>query len=89
MADEAITATPVAEAPTAKAPAAETPKPRIFKIGSDTIVEDASMAGLSVADVQKRLAFQYPEAANATTRTGRNAAGQEVIEFLPQAGRKS
>ena len=89
MADEAITATPVAEAPTAKAPAAETPKPRIFKIGSDTIVEDASMANLSVADVQKRLAFQYPEAANATTRTGRNAAGQEVIEFLPQAGRKS
>ena len=84
MADEATTTTPAAEAP-----AAETPKPRIFRIGSDTIVEDASMAGLSVADVQKRLAFQYPEAANATTRTGRNAAGQEVIEFLPQAGRKS
>ena len=84
MADEAIATTPTAEAPVA-----ETPKPRIFKIGSDTIVEDASMAGLSVADVQKRLAFQYPEAANATTRTGKNAAGQEVIEFLPQAGRKS
>ncbi len=84
MADE-VTTTPVAEAPTAEAAR----PPRIFKIGSDTIVEDASMAGLSVADVQKRLAFQYPEAANATTRTGRNAAGQEVIEFLPQAGRKS
>ena len=84
MADEATTTTPAAEAPDA-----ETPKSRIFRIGSDTIVEDASMAGLSVADVQKRLAFQYPEAANATTRTGRNAAGQEVIEFLPQAGRKS
>ena len=80
MADEATTTTPTAEAAR---------QPRIFKIGSDTIVEDASMAGLSVADVQKRLAFQYPEAANATTRTGRNAAGQEVIEFLPQAGRKS
>ena len=85
MADEATTTTPAAEAATAEA----TKMPRIFKIGSDTIVEDASMAGLSVADVQKRLAFQYPEAANATTRTGRNAAGQEVIEFLPQAGRKS
>ena len=85
MADEATTA-----APTAEAPAIEAVRlPRIFKIGSDTIVEDASMAGLSVADVQKRLAFQYPEAANATTRTGKNAAGQEVIEFLPQAGRKS
>ncbi|MCB9117997.1 MAG: hypothetical protein H6639_23835 [Caldilineaceae bacterium] len=84
MADEAIATTPTAEAPVA-----ETPKPRIFKIGSDTIVEDASMAGLSIADVQRRLAFQYPEAANATTLTGRNAAGQEVIEFLPQAGRKS
>lgn len=85
MADEATTTTPAAEAPAAEA----AKLPRIFKIGSDTIVEDASMAGLSVADVQKRLAFQYPEAANATTRTGRNAAGQEVIEFLPQAGRKS
>lgn len=85
MADEAITTTPAAEAPAAEA----TRPPRIFKIGSDTIVEDASMAGLSIADVQKRLAFQYPEAANATTRTGKNAAGQEVIEFLPQAGRKS
>ena len=84
MADEATT-TPAAEAAAAEA----TKLPRIFKIGSDTIVEDASMAGLSIADVQKRLAFQYPEAANATTRTGRNAAGQEVIEFLPQAGRKS
>ncbi len=80
MADETTTTTPAAEAAR---------PPRIFKIGSDTIVEDASMAGLSVADVQKRLAFQYPEAANATTRTGKNAAGQEVIEFLPQAGRKS
>ena len=85
MADETTTTTPTAEAAAAEA----TKQPRIFKIGSDTIVEDASMAGLSVADVQKRLAFQYPEAANATTRTGRNAAGQEVIEFLPQAGRKS
>ncbi len=85
MADEATTAAPTAEASTAEA----VRPPRIFKIGSDTIVEDASMAGLSVADVQKRLAFQYPEAANATTRTGKNAAGQEVIEFLPQAGRKS
>ncbi len=85
MADEATTAAPVAEAPAIEAAR----PPRIFKIGSDTIVEDASMAGLSVADVQRRLAFQYPEAANATTRTGKNAAGQEVIEFLPQAGRKS
>lgn len=85
MADETTTTTPAAEAP-----AIEAARPtRIFKIGSDTIVEDASMAGLSVADVQKRLVFQYPEAANATTRTGKNAAGQEVIEFLPQAGRKS
>ena len=83
MADETITATPVAEAP-----ATETPKLRIFKVAGATIREDANTAGLSIQEMRTRLAYQFPEIANATHRTSRNAAGEEVIEFLPVAGHK-
>ena len=94
MADEAtITATPVAEAPAdeapvAEAPAAEAPKLRIFKVAGATIREDANTAGLSIQEMRTRLAYQFPEIANATHRTSKNAAGEEVIEFLPVAGHK-
>ena len=84
MADEAtITATPVAEAP-----ATEAPKLRIFKVAGATIREDANTAGLGIQEMRTRLAYQFPEIANATHRTSRNAAGEEVIEFLPVAGHK-
>ena len=88
MADEAITATPTAEAPAAEAPAAEAPKLRIFKVAGNTFREDASTASLSVPEMRTRLAYQFPEIANATHRTSKNAAGEEVIEFLPVAGHK-
>ena len=83
MADETITATPVAEAVTAEAP-----KPRIFKVAGATIREDASTTGLNIQEMRTRLAYQFPEIANATHRTSKNAAGEEVIEFLPVAGHK-
>ena len=83
MADETITATPVAEAP-----AADAPKLRIFKVAGTTIREDANTAGLSIQEMRTRLAYQFPEIANATHRASRNAAGEEVIEFLPVAGHK-
>mgnify|MGYP000875740321 CR=1 FL=1 len=78
MADETITATPVAEAP----------KLRIFKVAGATIREDANTTGLSIQEMRTRLAYQFPEIANATHRTSKNAAGEEVIEFLPVAGHK-
>ena len=78
MADETSTATPTAEAP----------KLRIFKVAGSTIREDASTANLSVQEMRTRLAYQFPEIANATPRTSKNAAGEEVIEFLPVAGHK-
>lgn len=60
---------------------------RVFKIGSTRIVEDGSMAGLSIAQVQASLAGQYPEVSNATVRE-RTEGGLRVVEFLPQPGRK-
>ena len=86
MADEAITATPVAEM--VAEIVAEAPKLRIFKVAGNTIREDASTASLSVPEMRTRLAYQFPEIANATPRTSKNAAGEEVIEFLPVAGHK-
>ena len=83
MADEAITATPADEAVTAEAL-----KLRIFKVAGATIREDANTASLSIQEMHTRLAHQFPEIANATHRTSKNAAGEEVIEFLPVAGHK-
>lgn len=44
------------------------PQPRIFKIGTTTIVEDASMTGLDLEDIKQILQRTYPEAAHATVR---------------------
>jgi PRTRC genetic system protein C len=63
-------------------------QPRIFKIGSTRIVEDASTIGFSVDQVRNLLKTQYPEVANATTRETTTADGGQQIEFLPQPGRK-
>ena len=61
---------------------------RVFKTGATVIVEDASMEGMTVAQVQQVLKATYPEITHSTTRESVNAAGQKVIEFLPQPGRK-
>ena len=63
------------------------PATRVFKIGSTRIVEDESMAVLSIEAVQASLAGQYPEVKNATVRE-RTEGDLRVVEFLPQPGRK-
>lgn len=88
MADEVTTTTPAAEAPATMTATAEAPKLRVFKVAGTTIREDANTANLSVQEMRTRLAYQFPEIANATHRTSKNAAGEEVIEFLPVAGHK-
>lgn len=78
----------MAENATIPTPPVEAPKLRIFKVAGSTIREDASTAGLSVQEMRARLAYQFPEIANATHRATRNAAGEEIVEFLPVAGHK-
>jgi len=78
----------MADNATIPTPPAEAPELRIFKVAGSTIREDASTAGLSVQEMRARLAYQFPEIANATHRTSKNAAGEEIVEFLPVAGHK-
>lgn len=62
---------------------------RIFKIGTTKIVEDESMAGLSLDEIREQLKIAYPEVAEATVREKIDAeAGITYIEYLPRAGRK-
>ena len=87
-----------AEATTAEATAAEAttagqqparPARRIVSIGGVTIVLDAAFSSASIDEIKQHLAQSgYPEAANATVTTKKNAAGDEIISFLPIAGRK-
>jgi hypothetical protein len=60
---------------------------RIFKIGSTKIVEDESMAGLSIEQVRDRLKSRFPEVAKATVRQ-REVDGVTYIEFSARVGRK-
>lgn len=60
---------------------------RVFKTGGTRIVEDASMAGKSIEEIQALLGLQYPEVKTATVRT-RTEEGILLVEFLPQPGRK-
>lgn len=60
---------------------------RVFKTGTTRIVEDESMRGKSIEDVQALLSTQYPEVRNATVRS-RTEGEYTVVEFLPQPGRK-
>lgn len=60
---------------------------RVFITGTTRIVEDESLAPLSIEEVQAKLANSYPEVRNATIRN-RTEGELEVFEFLPQPGRK-
>ena len=67
--------------------AEQTTPTRIFKIGSNRIVENASTAGRSLEEVRAILKTAYPEVANATVRE--RVEGDTIwIEWLPAAGRK-
>ena len=64
------------------------PTPRVFKIGTTRIVEDASTAGLNNEQIRAMLKNTYPEVANATIRESTTADGTRVLEFHAVAGRK-
>lgn len=76
--DWAVKVHPVAQA---------APRPRIFKIGSTRVQEDESTVGQPLSAVTPLLAAMYPEVKHATTRSAVQN-GVEVVEFLPQPGRK-
>ena len=63
------------------------PLKRVFKIGTNRIVEDAATAKLSNEQVRNLLKAQYPEVANATIRETVNGDAR-IIEYLPVPGRK-
>jgi len=62
--------------------------PRIFKIGTTTIVEDESMTGKSVEEIKQILQRSYPEVAHATVRETTLDDGTQVIHYVPIAGKK-
>ena len=63
-------------------------QPRIFKIGTTTIVEDDSLAGKTLDEVKDILKRTYPEVAHATVRERTLDDGTQVVEWLAQPGRK-
>jgi hypothetical protein len=63
-------------------------QPRIFKIGTATIVEDDSMSGLDLDGVKQILARSYPEVAHATVRERTLDDGSICYDWIPRAGRK-
>ncbi|MBZ0277127.1 MAG: hypothetical protein K8I60_13335 [Anaerolineae bacterium] len=64
------------------------PQPRIFKIGTTTIVEDSSMTGLDLEGIKQILQRTYPEVAHATVRERALENGAMCYDFIPRAGRK-
>lgn len=62
--------------------------PRIFKIGTATIVEDESMTGLDLEGVKQILQRTYPEVAHATVRKTTLADGRTCYHFSSRPGRK-
>lgn len=60
---------------------------RVFKTGSTVITESPEMHDLSVEQIRGLLKTTYPEIAHATVRE-RTEGATQVVEFLPQAGRK-
>lgn len=66
---------------------------RVFKVSGETIPDSPATTGKSIEEVRSILAAAYPEAANATHREtdGKDGKGNQVkiVEFLPQAGKKS
>ncbi len=63
-------------------------QPRIFKIGTRTIVEDDSMSGLELDAVRQILQQTYPEVAHATVRERTLEDGSTCYDWIPRAGRK-
>jgi hypothetical protein len=67
----------------------ETTPTRVFKIGSVRIVEDESMQGKSLKEIQKMLAPLYPQIENATVRERTDEeSGVVLIEYINPPGRK-
>ena len=62
--------------------------PRIFKIGTTTIVEDESMTGLDLDGVKQILQCTYPEVAHATVRETTLEDGSTCYHFINRPGRK-
>lgn len=63
-------------------------QPRVFKIGTSTIVEDDSLVGLDIEGVKQLLVHSYPEIAHATLRERTLADGTLLYEWVAVAGRK-
>ena len=63
-------------------------QPRIFKIGPHRIVEETSTTHLNPEQIRALLKTQYPEVAHATVREYTTTDGQQIVEYLPQPGRK-
>ena len=61
---------------------------RIFKIGTTTIQEDASMQGKSLDEIKAILKRSYPEIAHATVRETTLEDGTHVLDFIAKPGRK-
>ena len=62
--------------------------PRIFKIGTTTIVEDERMSELDLNAVKKILQRTYPEVAHATVRETELEDGSTCYHFVSRAGSK-
>ncbi|MEQ8673779.1 MAG: hypothetical protein RLP44_29890 [Aggregatilineales bacterium] len=62
--------------------------PRIFKIGTTTIMEDDSLTGKTLDEIKDVLKQTYPEVTHATVRERTLDDGTSVIDFLPKPGRK-
>jgi len=63
------------------------PLKRVFKIGTNRIVEDAATTKLSNEQMRNLLKAQYPEIANATIRETVSGDAR-IIEYLPVPGKK-
>jgi hypothetical protein len=61
---------------------------RIFKIGATRIVADDSFRGVDNETARQILKANYPEVANATIRERTLEDGTQLVEYLPQPGRK-
>jgi len=62
--------------------------PRIFKIGTTTIVEDESLAGKSLDEIKDILKRTYPEVAHATVRETTLEDGSTCYHYINRPGRK-
>lgn len=61
---------------------------RVFKIGATRIVADDSFLSVDNEAARQVLKASYPEVANATIRERTLDDGTQLVEYLPQPGRK-